>query len=229
MKPQTAVWKWGDSLEGVRETLAAGGMLAIPTESSYALATNPRSQEGVEGVFRFKARSADKPLPVVTGSLEQLAELGIDIQDPQLRMLASLWPAPLSVVVPIVRPLPATGSSRSLAVRIPDHPRLVEMLTRLETPLTATSANRSGEPPVCDSVEMALRLAGWRAVVVDDGLLAGGLPSTMVALGTGGLEVLRVGRYPVGLLRQRLAELGWSAGFSATVAEKSADPPAGAR
>jgi len=229
MMPQPVVWKWGDSLEGVRETLAAGGMLAIPTESSYALATDPRSHEGVEGVFRFKARSADKPLPVVTGSLEQLAGLGIDIQDPRLRMLACLWPAPLSVVVPIDRSLPAAGPCRSLAVRIPDHPRLAEVLTRLETPLTATSANRSGEPPICEAVEMVQRLAGWRAVVVDDGLLAGGLPSTMVALGTGGLEVLRVGRYPVALLRQRLAELGWSAGFSATVAEKPADRPAGAQ
>ena len=55
---------------------------------------------GVESVFRFKARSGDKPLPVVVGALEHLAMLGIDIDDPGLRILASLWPAPLSVVDP---------------------------------------------------------------------------------------------------------------------------------
>jgi L-threonylcarbamoyladenylate synthase len=220
------VWRWGDSLDVIREGLAGGEMLAVPTESSYALAVDPRSAKGVESVYRFKARSGDKPLPVVVGALEHLAMLGIDIDDPGLRILTSLWPAPLSVVLPIRQSLPASGASGSLAVRIPDHPRLVELLANLRSPLTATSANSSGEAPICDPVDLALRLVGWPALIVDDGLLPGGAPSTIVALGPTGLEVLRVGRYPVAELRRRLTELGWSSGFSAATAEKSADRPA---
>lgn len=223
MSRRPEVWRWGDSLEVIREALAGGGMLAVPTESSYALAADPRSVEGVESVFRFKSRSGDKPLPVVVGALEHLAGLGIDIDDPGLQILASLWPAPLSVVLPIRQSLPASGASGSLAVRIPDHPRLVELLTSLQSPLTATSANTSGEAPICAPVDLARSLEGWRALIVDDGLLPGGAPSTIVALGPTGLEVLRVGRYPVAELRRRLTELGWSSGFSAATAEKSAD------
>lgn len=223
MSRRPEMWCWGESLDVIRETLAAGGMLALPTESSYALAVDPRSAEGVDTVYRFKARSGDKPLPVVAGTLQQLPMLGIDTDEPGLRILASLWPAPLSVVIPICQPLPASGPSGSLAVRIPDHPRLVELLTSLRSPLTATSANRSGEAPVCDPIDLARRLVGWRALIVDDGHLPGGPPSTMVALGPEGLEILRAGRYPVAELRQRLEELGWSSGFSATIAEKSAD------
>lgn len=229
MSRRPEVWRWGDSLGIVRQTLAGGGMLAVPTESSYALATDPRSAEGVDSVYRFKARSGDKPLPVVIGDLVQLAMLGIDVDDPALRTLASLWPAPLSVVMPIRQPLPAAGASGSLAVRIPDHLHLVELLTNLGCPLTATSANRSGEAPVCDPIDLARKLVGWRAMIVDDGRLPGGAPSTMVALGPEGLEVLRAGRYPVAELRRRLSELGWSEGFSATIAEKPADRSPGGR
>lgn len=223
MKRQPDVWKWGESLGAVRETLALNGILGIPTESSYALAADPRSSEGVETIFRFKERPPDKPLPVVVGALEHLELLGIDTRDPGLRALASLWPAPLSVVVPIRRSLPAACGSGSLAVRIPEHSNLVDLLTRLQTPLTATSANHSGEPPICDPMVLAHRLRDWKALTVDDGRLAGGAPSTMVTLGSGDLEVLRVGRYPIAVLERRLSELGWTGGFSAAVAEKSAD------
>ena len=229
MKRRPEVWRWGDSLRAVRELLAAGGLLGIPTESSYALAADPRSSEGVDTVFRFKERSTDKPLPVVIGELEHLSMLGVDLQDPHLQALAGLWPAPLSIVVPIRRPLPAASGGSSLAVRIPDHPGLVEMLTDLRAPLTATSANRSGEPPVCDPIELAHRLEGWPALIVDDGRLPGGLPSTMVRLGPGGLQILRVGRYPVAVLEQRLSDLGLSGVFSAAAAEKSADRSSGGR
>ncbi len=229
MSQRPGRWSWGDPLADIQETLAAGGMLAVPTESSYALAVDPRSAEGVESIFRFKARPSDKPLPVVAGSLEHLALLGIDVEDPRLRILASLWPAPLSIVIPTRDPLPAAGGTGSLAVRIPDHPRLVELLARLRSPLTATSANSSGEAAICDPVDLARKLVGWRALIVDDGLLPGGAPSTMVALGPETLEVLRVGRYPVAILRQRLRDLGWSSGFSATIAEESADLLPGAR
>jgi L-threonylcarbamoyladenylate synthase len=209
--------------------LAAHGILGIPTESSYALAVDPRSSEGVETIFRFKQRPADKPLPVVIGALEHLELLGIDTQDPDLRALASLWPSPLSVVVPIHHPLPAACGSGSLAVRMPDHKGLVEMLIGLQTPLTATSANRSGEPPIRDPMELADKLNGWRALIVDDGCLVGGAPSTMVTLRSGDLEVLRMGRYPIAVLERKLSDLGWGGGFSAAVAEKSADRSSEAR
>jgi L-threonylcarbamoyladenylate synthase len=229
MSRRPAVWRWGDHLQPIREILATGGMLAIPTESSYGLAADPKSREGVESIFRFKGRSSDKPLPVVVGNLDQLAGLGIDLRDPRLQRLASLWPAPLSVIVATGYRLPAAGGGGSLAVRIPQHERLVDLLIALQSPLTATSANQSGADPICDPGEMIQSLVGRRALVVDDGPLPGGLPSTIVTLGPEGLVVVREGRYPVAELRQRLLELGWSWGFSAGLAEKSVDRPGGSR
>ncbi len=147
MSRRPEVWRWGDSLDVIREGLAGGEMLAVPTESSYALAVDPRSAKGVESVYRFKARSGDKPLPVVVGALEHLAMLGIDIDDPGLRILTSLWPAPLSVVLPIRQSLPASGASGSLAVRIPRSPTSGRVAGQLAESLDGNECQQQWRSP----------------------------------------------------------------------------------
>ena len=222
-------WHWDDPIRGIREMLDTGGFLAIPTESSYGLAVDPRNRDGVESIFRFKSRSARKPLPIVAASLQQLAMLGIEIEDPRVLACAALWPAPLSLVIPTRLRIPAAGSGDTLAVRIPDHPRLLELLTRLGIPLTATSANREGEPPISDPDELARGLTGWPSLILDDGVLPGGEPSTMVFLGDQGLEILRQGRFPIAELRERLGEVAWDESFSAATEENSVDRSPGGR
>lgn len=187
-------------MEPLNRVLDRGGMLAIPTESTYALAVDPCNSVGVAAVYRLKGRSANKPLPVVMGRLDQLRELGGDPGDPQLGELASLWPAPLTIVVPIQKPLPATVGTCSLAVRIPAHQRLRQLLCQLDRPLTATSANLSGDEPVSEREELLNMLAEWPVVMVDDGDLAGGRPSTIVEPGEQGLRVHREGAIPISSL-----------------------------
>lgn len=192
------------------ELLRRGGVLGIPTESSYGLAADPHSPGGVERVFRLKGRDGGKPLPVVVAGGEQLAALGIDFEDPILggpsgALLAALgrcWPAPLTVVLPLLRPLPASAGRCELAVRVPAHPGLRRLLAALG-PLTATSANPSGDPPLLEPRAVAELLAGEDAVVLDDGRLPGGPPSTLVRPGPGGeIEVLRRGAVSAERLRQ---------------------------
>jgi L-threonylcarbamoyladenylate synthase len=207
-EPHTVpLWRPGDPIEPLRSVLRRGGLLAIPTESSYGLAADPRSPEGVEAVYRVKRREAGKPLPVVVADVSQLADLGIDPDLPILERLAACWPGPLTVVLPLARPLPAAAGGRTLAVRIPGHDGLRDLLARLGHGLTATSANRSGGEPVLDARGAADLLAGLPpgvpAAVVDGGALPGGPPSTLVAIEEGRVAVLRTGSFPV----ERLSEL----------------------
>lgn len=193
-------WHWGDSSGVLEETLAAGGIVVVPTESSYALAVDPRDAAGVEAVVSLKERDARKPLPVVVADLEQLQCLGVRPGQPALR-LAGFWPAPLSLVLATDRSWPAAAGEFSLAVRVPAHRRLRELLRRLGRPLTATSANRSGEPALTDPAAVASLLAGRRAVLVDEGILVGGLPSTLVGVeSAGAVRVLRRGAFDPALL-----------------------------
>jgi L-threonylcarbamoyladenylate synthase len=202
------LWRPGDPIEPLRALLARGGVLAIPTESSYGLGADPRNPEGVEAIYRIKGRERGKPLPVVVADLSQLWDLGIDPGLPILDALVACWPAPLTAVLPIARSLPAAAGERSLAVRIPAHDGLRRLLAELGHGLTATSANRSGDAPIRDPQGAAELLAGldleMDSAVVDGGILPGGPPSTLVAIEASGPVVLRTGIFPVERLRERL-------------------------
>ena len=202
MKSQpNAVWHWGDSLTSIRQTLSRGGVVAIPTESSYGLAVDPRSEQGVRSIFRIKRRPVHHPLPVIVSSLEQIEALGGRLDDERLQALSAAWPNPLTILVPVSRPLPATAGDRNLGVRIPDHERLRNLLESLGHGLTATSANLSGEGPIFGVDRVRELLSGWDALVIDDGELPGGRPSTVIKLTDRGVAVLRQGSYPLGDVR----------------------------
>jgi L-threonylcarbamoyladenylate synthase len=206
--PPAPRWHWGDPIQPLRDLLRRGGVLAIPTESSYGLGADPRNPAGVEAIYRIKGREAGKALPVVVAGREQLAPLGIDLgADFNLYIverLFALWPAPLTVLLPISQPLPAAAGAGRLAVRVPEHEKLRELLAALDHGLTATSANRSGGEAVLDPAAAAELLAGEDAMVVDGGVLPGGPPSTLVAIEGDGLAVLRRGRFPAERLKETL-------------------------
>lgn len=197
----TGVWRPGDPVEPLRDLLRRGGVLAIPTESSYGLGADPRNRKGVEAIYRIKGREPRKALPVVVADLGQLADLGIDPDLSILKPLSACWPGPLTVALPIAGDtVPAAAGEPTLAVRIPGHEGLRSLLADLGHGLTATSANRSGQEPILDPAELAELLAGEETVVVDGGVLPGGPPSTLVALAAieeTGPVVLRSGSFPV--------------------------------
>jgi L-threonylcarbamoyladenylate synthase len=189
-------WRWGEALELVRQVLRRGGVLVIPTESSYGLAVDPRDGRGVEAIYRLKERERGKPLPVVVGSLDQLALLEIEDGAGLLGRFAGYWPAPLSLVLPTRRGWPAGAGSRSLAVRIPAHEPLRGLLSELGHPLTATSANPSGGAPLLDPDEVDRWLGHRDGVLVEGGRLCGGPPSTVIsAQPDGGFTVIRRGAF----------------------------------
>jgi L-threonylcarbamoyladenylate synthase len=170
----------------------------VPTESSYGLAVDPSSAPAVEALLRCKGRPAGQSLPVAGGTVEDLVRMGARLDLPGLAPLVAAWPAPLTLVVPLTRPLAAALGRDTVAVRVPDHPELVDLLRRLGRVVTVTSANRSGEAPLTTVGEVCALLADERALVIDGGDLPGGSPSTMVEWRDGSLTVLRRGRHPLG-------------------------------
>jgi len=195
-RPAGGLWTFGEAVDRLVACIDRGGVLAIPTESSYGLAVDPSNQEAVDAVFQIKGRPAGLPLPVVVGDLSAVADLGVEVTPPMRDRLLQMWPAPLTVVLPIRQPSAASAGLSTLAVRIPQHDQLRELLIKLGRGLTATSANRSGEPAMLGTAEVCALLDGVDAVVVDGGTLSGGPPSTLVVPEGEGWTVLRQGAFP---------------------------------
>jgi len=211
MKP-APLWHFGDPVEPLRAILRRGGMLGIPTESSYGLGVDPGNPAGVEAVYRLKRRERGKPLPVVVAGPEQLAALGIDPDLSILKPLFACWPGPLTALLPLSCSLPAAAGEPTLAVRVPGHDGLCGLLAELGHGLTATSANLSGDEPLLDPAQVAELLAGEDAAVVDGGRLSGGPPSTIVAIEGAEPVVVRTGSFPVERLRDLLGNESGLAG-----------------
>jgi L-threonylcarbamoyladenylate synthase len=183
-----------EEISRLRDLLAAGGLLAIPTETHDGLAADPFSESGVGRVFAAKGRDDGKPLPVLFGERDQLDHLGIDSRRKDLDRYFRIWPAALTVVLPVRTPLPASRGAQSLGVRLPALASLRGLLCTLG-PVTGTSANRSGEPPLDDPTAVEKTFAGSIAVVVDGGPTPGGLSSTVLDATREPPVVLRQGRY----------------------------------
>jgi L-threonylcarbamoyladenylate synthase len=175
--------------------LARGGVVAIPTETFYGLASDPFSGESVTAIYALKGRSSEKALPVLIGKVSQLKELGVCAPDSVIDLLLGIWPAPLTAILPVTSPIAASGSASTLAVRMPAHADLLRFL-EISGPLTGTSANRSGKPPESDP-EQVWREFGKRGVwLIDDGQTPGGLPSTVIDFEASPPRLVRPGAYP---------------------------------
>jgi len=183
------------ALRGLVEDVRAGSVLAIPTESSYGLAVDPRNAAAVLRVFAIKGRDGAKPLLVVAANRGQLEDLGVSVSGERLERFLALWPAPLTVTLPLRTPLPASAGAATLAVRVPAHPELRDLLGATG-PLTATSLNRSGAAPCEDPDEVERAFGSEVDVLVDAGRTSGGPPSTLLDATVEPPQVLRAGAFP---------------------------------
>ena len=168
-----------EGLDTIRRLLKRGGVLGIPTDTVYGLATDPFSEKGVSRIFDLKGREGGKALPVLVTSSAHLPLLGVDADPRVLARLEEIWPAPLTAVLHVREPFAATGGRHTVAVRVPDHFDL-QMLLLAAGPLTATSANRSGEPPARSAAEVVRIFGDDLDLVIDGGPSKTSLSSTLV-------------------------------------------------
>jgi L-threonylcarbamoyladenylate synthase len=165
------------------EALAAGGVVAVPTDTIYGLAARLDRPGALEAVFALKGRPLGLALPVLVGDEGQLPGLVARWPPDAARLAQVFWPGPLTIVVEardeIGRRL--GGDGRTVGLRQPAH-EVVRGLCRMSGPLAVTSANRHGDQP-CTTPEEVLATFGPGAsnlAVVLDGGRCDGSPSTVV-------------------------------------------------
>lgn len=185
------------ALAAAVEALRAGQVVAFPTDTLYGLAVDPTSPAAVERLYAAKGRDPGVAVPLIAadaGQVETIAVLGAV----ERRLAEHFWPGPLSIVVPAREVLCQSllGPGRTVAVRVPAHTVARALAAAAGRPITATSANRSGQPAAADAGAVIAAMGQRIAAVIDAGATAGGPPSTIVEVVDGLPRCLRHGAVP---------------------------------
>lgn len=184
------------TLEEAVELMKNSRTVIFPTETFFGLGSRALDPSASAQVFRAKCRSTVRPLPLILGDWEQL-DLVAKMPSFLEPLLRHFWPGPLSVILqaPLRVPDILTGGTGCVAVRLSSHPVAAALARGVGEPITASSANISGESAVVRVADLSPQL-----IKNADGVLdlapapTGGLPSTLLLpLDSGELRLLRQG------------------------------------
>ncbi len=167
----------------------AGNVAVIPTDTIYGVVARASDPAAVVRLYQLKHREA-KPGTVVASSIDQLVELGVTRR--YLKAVEQFWPGAVSVIIPCSQELEYIHQGvGSLAFRIPDDARLLELLQQTG-PLVTSSANQPGEPPAT-TIDEAKGYFGSEVEWYEDGGTISSEPSTVIHIIDDAIEIVRLG------------------------------------
>jgi len=189
------------SLRKAANLLLAGEVVAIPTETVYGLAAHGLKAQAVQKIFSAKGRPSTDPLilHLPTPDLKAALAAGIvaePIPEVAYQLTSAFWPGPLTMILPKGPkvPLEVTSGLPSVAVRYPAHPVTQKLLSILNVPLAAPSANRFGRISPTDAPAVLEELGGRVPLILDGGSCVTGVESTVLSLMTSEPTILRPGK-----------------------------------
>ena len=191
--------------EKAAEILAAGGLVAVPTETVYGLASDGYNEVSVQHNYEAKGRPDTKPLSVLVDGMAMVEEVCRDISPDCYLLAEAFWPGPLTMILKGKGTLPAIvpAGGETQGVRCPDHPDTLAVIRALGRPLACPSANLSGRPSPKSAGDVLSQLAGSIDAVVDGGLCSVGVESTIVDMTVEPCRILRQG----GLSREAIEQV----------------------
>ncbi len=174
--------------------LLNGGTVAYSTETIYGLGAKYDDEQAVKRLYELKNRPRAKAMPLIIGSVEQLAMLTQCVNDAAFDLISRFWPGPLTLIFRARDGLNSYITSDSkVAVRIPGESFALHLVRFAGFPITATSANISGKPPAHNADMVADYFPEGLALIVDGGESQIALPSTIVDVTEKSPLVLREG------------------------------------
>jgi len=183
------------SLEKAIQLLKSEQIVAVPTETVYGLAARYDSEKAIHTIFETKKRPLNHPLIVHIAEIDWLYQLAKDIKPYVLELVDRFWPGPLTLVLKkkmLVNDM-ITASQDTVAIRMPDHPLLLDVIKKVGVPLVAPSANTfcKTSPTSAEHVENNFHS---KVPVLDGGKCKVGIESTIIlAIENNALTLLRPG------------------------------------
>jgi L-threonylcarbamoyladenylate synthase len=189
--------------------LAAGGLVAFPTETVYGLGAHALDDEAVNEIFAAKGRPSTDPVIVHLASAEQLPTVARTIPELAWTLARAFWPGPLSIVLEKQPRVPSavTAGLDTVAVRVPSHPVARQLLERAAIPVAAPSANRFSHPSPTTAAHVIEDLGDAIDLVLDAGATPIGVESTIVDLTVTPPRIRRPGGVSVEAIRRVIPDV----------------------
>lgn len=186
-----------DQIDEAVKLLAAGQLVAFPTETVYGLGAIATNEKAVKGVYAAKGRPSDNPLIVTVANEKMMARYAREVPARAKKLIKHFWPGPLTILLfvkPGALPKAVTGGLDTAAFRCPDDPLTHELIAKLGYPIVGPSANTSTKPSPTTAQHVYHDLKGKIAGIIDNGPTDFGLESTIVDLSVKQPIVLRPGK-----------------------------------
>lgn len=192
-------------LERIGAVLNAGGLVVSPTETRYGLMCRADMPSAVDRLYALKGRSATAATALFVPDIEALERLAI-LPESGRRLAERFLPGPLTLVLKAKEAWPAPlVVDGKIGIRVSPSPVIRGILDLVSSPLTATSANKSGSPTRSTAREIAEELGDQADLYLEAGILDGPV-STVVDCSDGSVHILREGALTAGLIRSVLGE-----------------------
>jgi L-threonylcarbamoyladenylate synthase len=185
-----------DPIDKAAGVVLAGGIIAFPTDTTYGLGVNPFDDSAVSKVYRLKQRQQEKPLILLLSSQEQLENITQEVSEEAKKLMEHFWPGPLTLIFAASDELKSfsIGHTGKIGIRIPDNPIARKLIDACRIPLTATSANISGQPSARSAQDAIDYFGNKIEMVLDGGPSRKEMESTVIDLTISPINLIREGQ-----------------------------------
>ena len=176
--------------ELILSLLHEGRVIGFPTDTAYGLGADPFNDSAITEIFRIKGRPESKPILLLVDSSEMTERVAHPV--PLFRPIAqAFWPGPITLILPAREVLPesVTAGTGTIGVRWPICPFATMLVKMFGNPITATSANRTGQQTCVTAAEVSAQIGEFLPLLIDGGELPARSGSTLLDL-TGETPVL---------------------------------------
>jgi len=182
-------------IERAAEILREGRVMAFPTETFYGLGADAKNETAVKKIFRIKGREFNNPIPIIIGTREKLGGLVEEIPEAAQRLISVFWPGPLTLVFRASKAVSPrlTANTGLIGIRISSHPIARMLAQALGAPLTATSANLSGETECTTARQVVHSIGPFIDGIIDGDKTPGHKGSTVINIAVSPPRILRIG------------------------------------
>ncbi|MEC8957866.1 MAG: L-threonylcarbamoyladenylate synthase [Nitrospinota bacterium] len=198
---------WGIMIAETQKILEGGGVIAFPTDTFYGLGANPYNTKAVDKIYSIKGRDPEKPLLLLIDSLTKLDGLVEEISEAGTKLIESFWPGPLTMLFKPKHTIPKNITTGLIGIRQPGNSLTRKILAGLNYPLTAPSANISGEDPATTAEQVKDRLGNKVDLILDSGICRGGKPSTLLDTTQIPVRLIRAGAINFKSIQDSLSEI----------------------